>query len=277
MRCTTLITLTGIVTLSGLSSTGCVRHDRYDTLREANSSLTEQLVRAETERDAAINSLEGKDRQLAQANANLAGLQDQYKRLSGELDSIATRNTDLLDQVTGIKIGPLPIEVQRQFAALANAYPDDMWFDAESGMVRFGSDFTFSSGVATVKQSATAMLQRVSDILNSSGAASFEIVIVGHTDNVKPKSSAIRYPSNWDLSAARAISVAKALSGNGVAPYRIEVAGYGEHRPLVANRPDGTPENRRVEIYLQPMTEAITWTSTEETSETVDATEEPMK
>ena len=151
-----------------------------------------------------------------------------------------------------------------------------MWFNAETGMIRFGSDFTFSSGRATLKKDAEGVISRVATILNSPEATRFEIVVIGHTDNIQPKSSAMRYPTNWELSTARAASVTKGLWSNGVDPSRFEVSGYGEYRPLVPNRADGTKENRRVEIYLRPMAESMWDTTTSETA-VIDTMEEPMK
>ncbi len=274
---------TGIMTLVGLTATGCVRHERYDTARTATLSLQEQLVAAQTERDGATSALAVKERQLAQAEANLSALQEQYNLLSTELDNIDSANNNLLDTVTSIKFGPLPIDVQQKLAALAASYPDDMWFDAETGMIRFGSDFTFSSGRAALKTDANEVIGRVATILNSDAAANFEIVVVGHTDNIQPKSSAQRYPTNWELSTARSVSVAKALNSNGVDASRFEIAGFGEYRPLVPNIDGGTKENRRVEIYLRPMNTTYTWEvdgdTTDTTTETVgiDPIEEPMK
>jgi chemotaxis protein MotB len=285
---TSLLFTTGIMTLVGLAASGCVRHDRYDSAKTATHSLQEQLVSAQSERDSAVNALSSRDRQLAQAEANLDALQEQYNLLAGELDAIDAENNKLLTTVTDIELGPLPIETQQEFAALAASYPNDMWFNAETGMIRFGSDFTFSSGRATLSQSASELMSRVATILNSSYASHFEIIVMGHTDNIKPKSSAQRYPTNWELSTARAVSVVKGLASNGVDPKRFEIAGYGEFRPLVRNRNDGTKENRRVEIYLRPMTDSIAWgasTSSPDASDssspadtaTVDPYEEPMK
>ena len=276
---TKLMTSLGIVTIGCALATGCVRQERYDTNVSATNSLKEQLVRTEADCTAATNALETRDRQLAQAQANLNALQSQYDLLSGELDTIANANDDLLTQVTGIKLGSLPIETQQKLAALASTYPDDMWFDADTGMLRFGSDFTFSSGQAQLRKSAEELISRVATILNSPEAANFEIVVIGHTDNVQPKSSSVRYPTNWELSTARAVSVAKSLSANGTDPSRFQIAGFGEYRPLTTNREGGTKENRRVEIYLQPMTETVTWETPETTTETVivEVVEEPMK
>lgn len=272
----TLLYTTGIMTLVGISATGCVRHDRYDTARTTTHSLQEQLVNAQSERETAVNALAARDRQLAQAEANLGALQGQYDLLASELDTIDSENNELLTTVTDIKFGPLPIATQRKLAALAATYPDDMWFNAETGMIRFGSDFTFSSGSANMRKNAADLISRVASILNSNEAMNFEIVVMGHTDNIQPSSSAQRYPTNWELSTARAVSVAKTLTQYGVEPSRFEISGYGEYRPLVTNRADGTKENRRVEIYLRPMVETGEWETATETV-TVDTMEEPMK
>jgi chemotaxis protein MotB len=275
----TLLYSAGILTLTGISATGCVRHDRYDTARTTTHSLQEQLSATQVEYDSVTESLATRDRQLAQAEANLLVLQNQYDLLASELDTIDSENENLLATVTDIKFGPLPAGTQQQLAVLAATYPDDMWFNAETGMIRFGSDFTFSSGRATMKKNATNLIGRVATILNSHEASNFEIVVIGHTDNIQPKSSAMRYPTNWELSTARAVSVAKTLSESGVDPSRFEIAGYGEYRPLVTNRPNGTKENRRVEIYLRPTSESMAWDSMQETEETatVDTMEDPMK
>ncbi|MBC8310182.1 MAG: OmpA family protein [Phycisphaerales bacterium] len=268
----------GIITLIGISATGCVRHERYDTARTTTLSLQEQLSIAQTECNTATNALANRDRQLDQTVANLNRLQDQYDLLASELDAIDAENNSLLTTVTDIKFGPLPIATQRQLAALAATYPDDIWFSAESGMIRFGSDFTFSSGRANLKKGATDLISRVAIILNSPEAVNFEVVVMGHTDDVKPTSSAQRYPTNWELSTARAASVVKTLADNGVDPARFEISGYGEYRPLVQNREDGTKENRRVEIYLRPASEAVVWLEpTGDTTATIDTVEEPMK
>ena len=117
----TLLFTTGVMTLVGLSATGCVRHDRYDTARTATHSLQEQLVSTQSERDTAVNALAARDRQLSQAEANLHSLQSQYDLLANELDDIDAQNNHLLTTVTDINFGPLPIGLQQQLTALAAA------------------------------------------------------------------------------------------------------------------------------------------------------------
>ena len=101
-------------------------------------------------------------------------------------------------------------------------------------------------------------LQRFSQILNSSAAASYELMVVGHTDNQpvrNPKTIAEGNFDNWYLSAHRAIAVAAALVGDGVSKGRIGVAGYADQQPIPDNTSSGgRASNRRVEIVILPTT-----------------------
>ena len=71
----------------------------------------------------------------------------------------------------------------------------------------------------------------------------------GHTDNIPIATE--EYPSNWELSTARAIAVAKIMMNNGVSSDKINVAGYGEYKPLLENNNSTNREkNRRIELKL---------------------------
>jgi len=81
-------------------------------------------------------------------------------------------------------------------------------------------------------------------------------MIFPHTDDIpiqKPDTRA-KHPTNWHLSAHRAISVLEIMTGNKLDAERLSVRGFGEYRPIVPNAPSrkGNPQNRRVEIYIVP-------------------------
>ncbi|HEY6780202.1 MAG TPA: flagellar motor protein MotB [Thermoleophilaceae bacterium] len=104
----------------------------------------------------------------------------------------------------------------------------------------------FDSAQASVKPPGTALLGRVAQLL---GTDTHAISVEGHTDNL-PIATA-RYPSNWELSTARASSVVRALSGAGLPQQRFEAAGYAALHPIDSNSTDaGRTRNRRVEIVL---------------------------
>jgi chemotaxis protein MotB len=165
---------------------------------------------------------------------------------------------------------------------LAAAHPELLSFDAQKGMLRFASDFTFALGSADLTSSASSSLTQLAKILNTTTGSGFEVRVIGHTDNV-PISRAdtrAKHPTNWHLSTHRAISVASALISDGVSPNRFQVAGYGEYRPIVPNpAKGGAAQNRRVEIFLLPMSNSSPASPATITANvtTPQAPEEPMK
>jgi flagellar motor protein MotB len=166
------------------------------------------------------------------------------------------------------------VEIEEALDHLAAAYPDLLTFDASRGLLRFSSDFTFDLGSAAVKPDAAATMGTLADILNAPEAAPFELRVIGHTDNVpveRPRTKQL-HPTNVHLSVHRAISVRDALVEAGVEPARIQVAGYGEFRPIVPNGAKGAAENRRVELLLVPMKTAAT-----RIEQPPPVIEEPMK
>jgi chemotaxis protein MotB len=78
------------------------------------------------------------------------------------------------------------------------------------------------------------------------------IRIVGHTDNVPISKAAQKvFPSNWELSAARATTVVRFLQQAGIAPERLIATGRAEYAPVAPNdSPEGRQKNRRIEITL---------------------------
>jgi chemotaxis protein MotB len=110
----------------------------------------------------------------------------------------------------------------------------------------------FDSGKANVKKEGREALKKVAEVLKN--VKDQEIIVAGHTDNVPITSKlAAIYPTNWELSAARAIAVVKILEGGGVDPKFLVASGFGEFRPVADNgTPEGRAQNRRMEIVLMP-------------------------
>jgi len=110
----------------------------------------------------------------------------------------------------------------------------------------------FDSGKADIKPQGRQVLQKVAEVIGQ--VEDKAIRVEGHTDNVKISAALARaFPSNWELSAARAINVARYLQRLGVDPSLLSAAAYGEHRPVSENEtPEGRARNRRIEIVLVP-------------------------
>jgi chemotaxis protein MotB len=110
----------------------------------------------------------------------------------------------------------------------------------------------FDSGKAEVRKGGREILGKVISVLKD--VEDKWIRIEGHTDNVQiSRGLAQRYPTNWELSAARAINVTRYLQGQGIDPGNLSAAAYGEWRPVATNdTPEGRAKNRRIEIVLVP-------------------------
>lgn len=114
-------------------------------------------------------------------------------------------------------------------------------------VVRIRERGSFASGSAQLKPEYQALMRQFRDVLAAQEGA---VAVQGHTDDVPIETA--RFRSNWELSSARAVSVAEPLLEGGVLdPSRLSVTGFADTRPLVANdSPDGRARNRRVEIVI---------------------------
>jgi chemotaxis protein MotB len=88
------------------------------------------------------------------------------------------------------------------------------------------------------------------------GVTGKQIVIEGYTDNLPiDEQLARRFPTNWDLSAARAISVVRYLVAQGIDPNQLSAVAFGKYHPIAPNdTPQGRAQNRRINIVIQDQT-----------------------
>ncbi|SET37672.1 chemotaxis protein MotB [Natronincola peptidivorans] len=114
-------------------------------------------------------------------------------------------------------------------------------------LIRFKDSVLFSSGRAEISEDGHVILNHIGDKLKQ---IDNKIVVAGYTDNV-PMNSTL-YPSNWELSVARAMNAARVLmEEKTIAEERISVSGYGENQPIDTNdTPEGRSNNRRIEITI---------------------------
>jgi len=107
----------------------------------------------------------------------------------------------------------------------------------------------FDSGSATLKPEGIKVVAKLAETLK--GYPDTVIRSEGHTDN-RPISTG-RFPSNWELSSARATEVVRSLQKQGISPERLIAIGYGDTRPAVPNTDaESRAKNRRVEIIVVP-------------------------
>ena len=126
----------------------------------------------------------------------------------------------------------------------------EVFRDGESIIIRLTDQGGFESGSANLRNDFTSLLDSVGDSL---AGASGLIQIEGHTDNVA-MSFGNRYRDNWDLSSARAASVADYLEeGGSIAPGSMVIKGFADTNPIASNETAiGRAENRRIEVVVLP-------------------------
>lgn len=246
-----LLACVGIVFGNGCSS-------ELKDLRGQNDTQRNRIAQLESEVQTATLQLEQCKRQLDTAQqtggVQTDALQQKIKALEEDLakkkELIASMQQRLL-----LGGAPLPVELSTKLEDFAKG-SDMVEYDAGRGIVKFKSDLLFDKGSDNVASTGVEAVKSLCQILNSKEAQAFDIIIAGHTDDIpisKPETRT-KHPTNWYLSAHRAISVLDVMAGNGIAPKRMSVRGFGEYRPVEDNKPNraGNAKNRRVEIYIVP-------------------------
>lgn len=124
---------------------------------------------------------------------------------------------------------------------LVEVVQNDFWIELE-----MNDQLLFFSGEAELSRKALPILNKVAEVVRRLPNV---INVEGHTDNVPIQT--IEFPSNWDLSSARATSVVREFVKNGISPKRLSAVGYGEFHPVADNHSAvGRKKNRRVVLVL---------------------------
>ena len=133
----------------------------------------------------------------------------------------------------------------------------DIGFDDQGVVIEFASGSLFEPGSVELTRRARTILSRVKQELEVPPLDVYLIDVEGHTDD-QPVSSPY-FPSNWELSAARAAAVVRYFVSLGFNPRWLKASGYADTKPLVPNRgidgepiPENQARNRRITIHLHP-------------------------
>ena len=197
---------------------------------EILQSKSDSLSQAIFELRRKVSDLEGENARLKADNASLAkAKEEQVRKVSSTYESLLEKMKSEISQ------GQVTISELK--GKLTVNMVDSILFD---------------SGKAEVKKGGLEILRKVISILKD--VKDKEIRIEGHTDNVQIAGAlAKRYPTNWELSAARAINVTRYLQAEGVDPGLLAAVAYGEWKPVADNdTAEGRAKNRRIEIILVP-------------------------
>lgn len=209
---------------------------------------TERLGKERTALDVRLNRI------IEEKNRTIEGLRNHQIELEGDKQMFA-ESISLLRKTK-------EVEVRR----VSNTYEDllsEMKSEIAQGQIAISElkgkltvdvvdKILFDSGQTEIRPAGLAVLKRVVDILLT--VTDKVIRVEGHTDNVQIGGAlAKRYPTNWELSAARALNVTRYLEKEGIDPTLLSAAAFGEHQPIAENdTPEGRAKNRRIAIILLP-------------------------
>jgi len=200
-------------------------------------ALQEQMVTAR--QDAAEYRRRAADLDVIRARLEQASaeLKEEVEKKEGELVRLHSAQDELLSELEQ-EIADKQVQVERVRDQLRVEMVDEVLFD---------------SGESTLKPEGIAILRKVGGVLEKTEGRT--IVVQGHTDNVPIRGAlAQRFPTNWELSAARATNVVRFLQDEtGVDPSALSAAARSEYRPRSPNdTEEGRRQNRRIEILLGP-------------------------
>lgn len=205
-------------------TTGCVSSGTYDKLA---AEKNQEIAALQQEKDTL-------QKQIAAAQQEVADLQKQKTTLQSDSEQRQSQYDALVKKLSSeVQQGQLQV---RQYQNMLS--------------VDVAEKIFFDSGRAELKEGGKDVLKKVGDALKSYDKKI--IRVVGYTDNV-PIAKAMQntFPTNWELSVARATNVVRQLQEVGVPPQRMIASGRGEFSPIAPNdTPEGRQKNRRIEIML---------------------------
>jgi len=197
--------------------------------------------------------------ELKSAKAEVSELAKQKEQLEADKEVLEGAKADLSKSVEA-KEGEIS-ELKGTYDSFQEKMKDEIArgeinLEQTGGKLRVGlvDKVLFDPGEADISKRGEEVLARVAEALV--GIPDKQIQVSGHTDRMPINSKLVdRYPTNWELSVARATHVVRFLAEKAnVPPQRLVASGYGEFHPIASNKtPAGRAKNRRIEILLTPM------------------------
>ena len=275
-----LLVVAGVVATGGCVSTGTFNkkvadlqqvtadHDKAATARERTldqqiAELQKKSADLDTRLKAALAERNSFQKSLDDTTALAGELKNRLEKLGQNVDKLTSEKGQLSRTLDDAKARLEELRKQK-LAADARAATFHQLVEKLRSMIDAGqlkvivrdgrmiivleSDVLFDSGKTSIKPGGQTALARVAQVL--AGITDCKYQVAGHTDDVPIHTA--RFPSNWELSTARAVEVVSFLVSSGMKPQQLSAAGYGEVDLVVPNdTPESRARNRRIEIVLE--------------------------
>lgn len=247
------LSLLFLVCASVVLVTGCAE---MDDLKIQNNRQRKRISELDSEVQATKLKFEQAKRGLETAESRCGVQIDALSQKTAALEEDLGKKKALVSSMLQQLLyggASLPVELSTMLEDFAEGQKM-ITYDSGRGIIKFKSDLLFERGSDRATSSASKAIKSLCKILNSKQGKEFDVIIAGHTDDLRIMRPATRekHPTNWHLSAHRAISVLNIMAQNNIAPQRTSIRGFGEFRPIAPNKPNkkGNPQNRRVEVYI---------------------------
>ena len=226
-------------------------------LEKKSAELDQKLKATLAERDALQKSLDNTTalagelkQRLEKLGQNVDKLTSEKGQLSKTLDDAKLRLEELRKQKLAAEQRAATFRtLMQKLRAMIDAGQLKVIIRDGRMLIALESDVLFDSGKTNLKPNGEAALAKLAPVL--AGITDRKYLVAGHTDAVPIKPT--KFPSNWELSTARAVEVVRFLVSKGMKPQQVAAAGYGEFDPVAPNdTPEHRTQNRRIEIVLQP-------------------------
>jgi chemotaxis protein MotB len=245
----------GLISVVGVVGCG-ISNEKYQ-------SALDELTKCKKDHDACVAERDTGQAKMAELQKHVAELEAQVQgteKSLGEAQSSASASKKELEELrkqhaqAEARLAAFQ-KLTARFQKMIDAGKIKVKIRNGQMVMQLPAGILFASGRADLSKDGQAAITEVADILKEFNDRRF--LIAGHTDN-RPLGHGDRYRDNWELSAARAVTVTKFLVSHGVSANNLVAAGYGEFDPVGDNQSDeGRQENRRIEIVLLPNIEEM--------------------
>lgn len=244
--------------------------DYIEELTEERYKADERLAKCERSIRNSIRETQEVGQLLSSCRSNLVETSAELKASQSRAKSAKTQSKEeqakmeaerekLVEQLNALQAENrererLYKEMTERFDKLISAGQLDVTMVNGRLVINMPQDILFKSGSASIEREGHNAILEVGNVLAELDDRQFQVE--GHTDNVPI--STRRFPSNWELSSARALSVVSILEEGGVLARNLSAAGYGEYHPVASNDTAADRKlNRRIEIVVLPNLEAL--------------------
>jgi len=261
------------------SASGCVKKSVYEASQAklkdtegqlssavaAGESLKKELADEQAEADRLDKKIKELKATIESMEKLLAEEKEKYGKLQGELSATIADKSKLKENTDKLKKALAELEQRKaeadarvkefkdilsKFKSLIDAGKLKVQIKDGRMVLVLPTDILFDSGSAKLSEGGLAAIAEVGGVLAKIKDRNFQVC--GHTDNI-PLSSKKNYADNWELAAARAQGVVRAMMTSGVDGKSLSAASFGEFMPVTSNdTPEGRTANRRIDIVIVP-------------------------